>query len=64
MKNLIFKIIVENQEIDFLFTDNQIKFEEMLEDINTLLNTGMLLKLPFNTEELKIINDTLKIYCS
>lgn len=60
LKNLILKIIVENQEIDFLFSDNQIKFEEMLEDINCLLNTGILLKLPMNQEETKMLQDAIK----
>lgn len=64
LKNLIFKIIIENTEVDFLFTDNQIKFEEMLEDINCLLNTGTLLKLPFNAEELKQINEITKAECT
>lgn len=63
LKNIIFKILVDNQEIDFLFTDNQIKFEEMLEDVNCLLNTGILLKLPFNQEENKIISDAIKQEC-
>lgn len=36
----------------------------MLEDINCLLNTGTLLKLPFNAEELKQINDITKLECA
>jgi hypothetical protein len=54
---------MEGQETDFLFTDNQIKFEDMLEDINCLLNTGNILKLPYNQEELKQIQDMSKSAC-
>lgn len=40
LKRMMLKAGVEGKSLVFLFNDSQIKDEAMLEDINTLLNTG------------------------
>ena len=40
LKKLMTKTGSEGKPTTFLFTDTQIKFESMLEDINNILNNG------------------------
>ena len=49
---------LEDQKVQFLFSDTQIVFESFLEDINNLLNSGEIPNL-FTPEEKIMINDEL-----
>ena len=49
---------IEGKEVVFLFSDTQIKFESMLEDINNILNNGEVPGL-MGPEELPMIIETI-----
>jgi dynein heavy chain len=49
MKKLFREIGVKNRQVCFIFSDTQIKDEQFLEDINNILNLGVVPSL-FNHE--------------
>lgn len=51
LKNIIMDAIQVDKPMCFLFVDTQIIDEMMVEDINSLLNSGMVIGLPFKPEE-------------
>lgn len=63
LKRLIYTAIVEDKQISFLLNDNQIVNEEMLEDVNCLLNTGTVLRLPITADEQKALDDAGRSDC-
>ena len=63
IKRLIYTVIVDNKPMSFLYVDTQIINEQMVEDINCLLNAGMVIGLPFNVDEQKKIDDIAKADC-
>ncbi|KAL9654899.1 hypothetical protein ABK040_008689 [Willaertia magna] len=61
MKELLLSAGVKKQQTVFIFTDNQIKYQEFLEDISSLLNTGEIPNL-FERDELKDIYENLRAH--
>lgn len=63
LKRLIYMAVTEDKQFCFLLNDNQITDEEMLEDINCLLNTGTIVRLPFTTDEQKVLDEAGRLDC-
>lgn len=58
IRTLLKTCAIEDQTVQFLFSDTQIVQESFLEDINNLLNSGEIPNL-FAPEERQAINDEL-----
>ena len=58
IRTLLRQCALENETVQFLFSDTQIVYESFLEDINNLLNSGEIPNL-FPPEEKQAINDEL-----
>ena len=58
IRKLLKMCALEEQTVQFLFSDTQIVFESFLEDINNLLNSGEIPNL-FAPEDRQQINDEL-----
>jgi dynein heavy chain len=58
IRTLLKMCALEDQTVQFLFSDTQIVFESFLEDINNLLNSGEIPNL-FLAEEKQMINEEL-----
>jgi dynein heavy chain len=57
IKNMLKKCALEEEKVQFLFSDTQIVFESFLEDINNLLNTGEIPNLFPADEKVNICDD-------
>ena len=63
LKRIIIDAIKEDKPMCFLFVDTQIIDEMMVEDINSLLNSGMVIGLPFNQEDEELLDDIGRKIC-
>jgi dynein heavy chain len=63
IKRLYMMTVCEGNQIGFVVNDIQITNESFLEDINALLNTGLVVGLPFLPDELKRLDDVGKMEC-
>jgi len=62
LKGMLATAGVAGKQVAFLFSENQIIAERMLEDVNSLLNSGEVPNL-FAADELQKICDDLTPYC-
>lgn len=63
LKKLYLSAVCDNNKIGFIINDLQITNESFLEDINSLLNTGLLAGLPLIPDELKRLEETGRVEC-
>ena len=59
LKRLVYMSVTEPNPVTLILPDTQIISEQFVEDISCLLNTGTILNLPFNAEELKKLETIL-----
>ena len=64
LKNVLSNIIENNKPMCFMFVDTQIIDEQMVEDINCLLNSGWVVGLPFNEDEMNKLDDIGRRICT
>ena len=57
LKRIVMYAIEKDSPQCFLFVDTQIVDEMMVEDINSLLNSGNVIGLPFSQEEIEKIDE-------
>jgi dynein heavy chain len=63
LKKLYLTAVCDNNQIGFVVSDIQIINESFLEDLNALLNTGLLVGLPLLPDEAKRLEDVGRAEC-
>ena len=63
LKNLIYNTIMDDINYTFIINDTQIIDESMVEDVNCLLNSGNVVDLPYNPDEIKNLEDFSRKEC-
>jgi dynein heavy chain len=63
LKKLMYMALTEQTPVTFMISDTQLVSEQFVEDLSCLMNTGFLLNLPFNAEELKKLETIAKADC-